>query len=64
MESPNKNLKIGTQLGEEKYTEGQFGPALEIFEGLVLAEEFQESLTIPAYEQLLLLEKKPGERWS
>src|SRR5437870_1398169 len=24
--------KIRTQLGEEKYTEGQFGPALEIFE--------------------------------
>ena len=55
--------KIRTQLGEEKYTEGQFGPALEIFEGLVLAKEFQEFLTIPAYEQLLLLEKKPGERW-
>ena len=55
--------KIRTQLGEEKYTEDQFGPALEKFEGLVLAKEFQEFLTIPAYEQLLLLEKKPGERW-
>jgi len=32
--------------------------ARELFESMVLAEEFPEFLTIPAYEKLLILEKK------
>ena len=44
--------KIRTALGDELYTEGRFKEAQAIFERVALEEEFEEFLTVPAYDYL------------
>ncbi|TMF25789.1 MAG: malate synthase A [Chloroflexi bacterium] len=44
--------KIRKAVGEEPYANGRFEDARRIFEEVALAEDFQEFLTIPAYEHI------------
>lgn len=44
--------KIQRLVGEEQYTKGKFALAIELFDTLVLSEEFEEFLTTPAYKHL------------
>jgi len=44
--------KINTILGDEDTTNTRFKLAFEIFDKLVLSEEFEEFLTVPAYKYL------------
>jgi len=44
--------KIITEYGEEKIKNSQFKLAFELFNKLVLMEEFEEFLTLPAYEHI------------
>lgn len=43
---------IQTYVGEERYENGKFNLAREVFEDLVFAEEFKEFLTVEAYPHL------------
>ncbi len=44
--------KIKTMLGEERYQNGKFQLASEIFDKLVKEKSFEEFLTLPAYEHV------------
>jgi malate synthase len=41
--------RIESELGQDRYTSGHFGPAAELFSKMVKSEEFDEFLTLPAY---------------
>jgi malate synthase len=47
--------KLRTQLGDKAYHSGRHDEARELFQRLVLAEDFEEFLTLPAYELLISL---------
>lgn len=47
---PQQLEKIQTLIGEENFSKGKFTEAAKLFEQLVLSEEFEEFLTLPAYE--------------
>jgi malate synthase len=44
--------RIESELGQDRYTSGHFGPAAELFSAMVKSEEFDEFLTLPAYDFL------------
>lgn len=44
--------KIRLLYGEERFSRGKFALAIQLFDKLVLSEEFEEFLTIPAYQYL------------
>jgi malate synthase len=44
--------KIIKELGEEKMVNSKFKLAIEIFNELIIAEPFEEFLTLPAYQYL------------
>ena len=44
--------RIRSDLGDERYEQGAFPAARELFERLCLEDEFTEFLTLPAYERL------------
>lgn len=44
--------KMKDQLGEEAFVKGNYQEAAKIFDQLIKADEFEEFLTLPAYEQL------------
>jgi malate synthase len=44
--------KIKTSVGDKNLTESRFELAFEIFDKLVVSEEFEEFLTLPAYKYL------------
>ncbi len=50
--------KLVSSIGEAKFHQGQYLLASEIFGRLIIAPQFQEFLTISAYENLLSLESK------
>lgn len=43
---------IKTEVGEETFQTGKFAEATKLFEELIVADEFADFLTNPAYEQL------------
>jgi len=45
-------INIKNMLGEERFNNGKFNLAIEIFDKLVLSEDFEEFLTNPAYKYL------------
>jgi malate synthase len=45
-------VKIQGELGAERYARGRFPKAVEMFLRMVKADQFDEFLTLPAYEQL------------
>ncbi|GAA4835604.1 malate synthase A [Algivirga pacifica] len=49
---PEVRNRIKTLVGEERYMQGKYAIAEEILDRLVLSQEFEEFLTLPAYEQL------------
>jgi malate synthase len=49
--------KVRAEIGEKRFTEGKFPEARHIFERLSTADQFEEFLTLPAYELLLQQEK-------
>ncbi|CAM1339994.1 malate synthase A [Tenacibaculum aestuarii] len=42
--------KIKNLLGADRFADGRFNKAIELFDSLVLSEEFEEFLTLPAYQ--------------
>ncbi|WP_420553093.1 malate synthase A [Tenacibaculum aiptasiae] len=44
--------KIKTYVGEERYKQGKFDTAIQLFDDLILNEDFVEFLTLPAYKYL------------
>ena len=48
----DEKRKIKNMLGDERFENGRFDIAIEIFDRLVLSKEFEEFLTIPAYKYL------------
>src|SRR5207302_11012053 len=44
--------KIKTAVGDESYGKGRYDEAQAIFEQVALSDDFQEFLTLPAYEHL------------
>ena len=44
--------KIKNLLGVDRFENGKFKEAIELFDNLVLSEEFEEFLTLPAYKYL------------
>ena len=44
--------RIGDTVGEERYGTGRYSEAAALLRELVLAEEFTEFLTLPAYERV------------
>lgn len=44
--------KIQSLVGYEQYTKGKFTLAIELFDALVLSEEFEEFLTLSAYKHI------------
>lgn len=44
--------RIRQELGEEAYSNGRFAEAVELFDRLILQDEFAEFLTLPGYEVL------------
>jgi malate synthase len=51
--------KIRESVGDERYDAGRFAEAAALFRELVLAEEFTEFLTLPAYERVTTLAPRP-----
>jgi malate synthase len=45
--------KVSTTVGRERFEAGKFNQAQSLFETLSTANEFEEFLTLPAYEQLV-----------
>jgi malate synthase len=43
---------LRSSLGEEVYAGGRYQEAREIFDRVALGEEFEDFLTLPAYERL------------
>jgi malate synthase len=50
LEEEKQNIK--NLLGDKRFENGRFDLAVEIFDKLVLSEEFEEFLTLPAYKYL------------
>ena len=50
--------KIRRSVGAEAFSAGRYDMASQIFDQLISADEMQEFLTAPSYEQLLILEKR------
>ena len=46
---------VRKEVGEARFSGGQFGPARALFEKMCVAEVFEDFLTLPAYEQFLEL---------
>ena len=44
--------RVKGEVGPENYAKGRFPEAIELFSKLSLAPEFEEFLTVPAYEKL------------
>ena len=44
--------KIKAEIGDEKYRKGKFKEAADIFDKMSTSENFEEFLTLPAYELL------------
>jgi malate synthase len=44
--------KINATVGAEAFAKGRYDDAREIFDGVALSKDFQEFLTIPAYERI------------
>jgi malate synthase len=44
--------KVKESVGAERYDEGRYGEARELFEQVALADDFVEFLTLPAYQRL------------
>ncbi len=44
--------KIKQEIGEEAYAGGRFDEAVQLFDNLILQDEFVDFLTLPGYEQL------------
>ncbi|MGB0522103.1 MAG: malate synthase A [Flammeovirgaceae bacterium] len=49
---PQQMEKIKGLVGDERFTKGHYQKAAEIFEVLALADQFEEFLTLPAYQEL------------
>jgi malate synthase len=47
--------KIRKSVGDERFGAGRYAEAAALFRDLVLAEEFTEFLTLPAYERVTTL---------
>ena len=45
--------KIKAMVGDETFAGGKFGEAAELFSGMILADDFVEFLTLPAYERII-----------
>jgi malate synthase len=43
---------IGEQVGETPYTSGEFEAARELFEKVALSDDFDDFLTLPAYDMV------------
>ena len=44
--------KVRAAVGDERFLKGEYDQARELFEQVALADEFEEFLTLPAYERL------------
>jgi malate synthase len=51
--------KIRESVGEERYGAGRYQDAAALFRELVLADEFAEFLTLPAYERVTTAARRP-----
>src|SRR5487761_493830 len=60
----NELEKLARDLGEQRFHQGQYLLASEIFGRMITAEEFPEFLTNIAYDHLLSLEKKQSSEIS
>jgi malate synthase len=49
--------KIRYEVGEERYSSGQYELAAKLFEEMIDSSEFPDFLTLPAYEKLLMMEE-------
>jgi malate synthase len=49
---PQELDKIKTYVGEDKYNNGRFEEAIDLFSQLISEEKFFEFLTLPAYDLL------------
>lgn len=52
--------RLETELGRERFASGRWREAAALLLDLVLADEFVEFLTLPAYERLLAAEQRPA----
>jgi malate synthase len=50
---PEEMERVRREVGEERHASGHFPRAVELFERLSMAEQFEEFLTLPAYRQLV-----------
>jgi malate synthase len=44
--------KIKAAVGADPFAKGRYDDARQIFDGVALSKDFQEFLTIPAYERI------------
>jgi malate synthase len=44
--------KVRGAVGDERFSAGRYDEARELFEQVALADDFEEFLTLPAYERL------------
>jgi malate synthase len=51
--------RIRETVGEQRYADGRFAEAAALLRDLVLADEFTEFLTLPAYERVTTLTERP-----
>jgi malate synthase len=49
---------IRAEIGAERFDSGRFDAASALFENLSIAPQFEEFLTLPAYDQLIEIEKE------
>jgi len=49
---PGQLYKIRALVGDEAYETGHYEKAAQLFDRMVMSEQFIEFLTVPAYEQL------------
>ena len=52
--------KIRDTVGPERHAAGRFADAAALLRDLVLADEFTEFLTLPAYERVITRAQRPG----
>jgi malate synthase len=45
--------KVRAEVGDARFQKGRFAEARDLFERLSTSEQFEEFLTIPAYDELL-----------
>ena len=55
---PQELAKVRAMLGDQGYAAGKYEEGAKMFEGLTLAEDFAEFLTLPAYEYLIAHEHR------